>query len=32
VLLHPAANLTPADKQALVQGLQTSLGGGGQTQ
>jgi hypothetical protein len=31
VLLHPTANLTPADKQALVHGLQTSLSGG-QTQ
>ncbi len=26
-LLHPAANLTPAEKQALIQGLQSSLGG-----
>ncbi len=32
VLLHPAANLTPDEKQALVQGLQASLSGGGQTQ
>jgi hypothetical protein len=32
VLLHPTANLTPAEKQALIQGLQTSLGGVGQTQ
>ena len=29
VLLHPTANLTSAEKQALIQGLQTSLGGGG---
>ena len=29
VLLHPEANLTSAEKQALIQGLQTSLGGGG---
>jgi hypothetical protein len=27
-LLHPTANLTPAEKQALIQGLQASLGGG----
>ena len=32
LLLHPTANLTPAEKQALVQGLQTSLSGGGQTE
>ncbi len=32
VFLHPTANLTPAEKQALIQGLQTSLGGGGQIQ
>ncbi len=32
VVLHPTASLTPAEKQTLVQGLQTSLGGGGQTQ
>ena len=32
VMLHPAANLTPAEKQALVQGLQASSGGGAQTQ
>ncbi len=31
-VLHPAANLTPAEKQALIQGLQTSLGGGGATE
>ncbi len=29
VLLHPTASLTSAEKQALIQGLQTSLGGGG---
>jgi hypothetical protein len=29
VMLHPAANLSPAEKQALIQGLQASLGGGG---
>ena len=29
VLLHPTANLTLAEKQALIQGLQTSLNGGG---
>lgn len=28
VLLHPAANLTASEKQALIQGLQKSLGGG----
>jgi hypothetical protein len=28
VLLHPAANLTTQEKQALIQGLQASLGGG----
>ena len=27
VFLHPTANLTPDEKQALIQGLQTSLGG-----
>jgi hypothetical protein len=27
-IMHPTANLTPDDKQALIQGLQTSLGGG----
>jgi len=27
-LLHPTANLTPDEKQALIQGLQASLGGG----
>ncbi|HTP10985.1 MAG TPA: heme-binding domain-containing protein, partial [Anaerolineae bacterium] len=32
VFLHSTANLTSAEKQALVQGLQTSLSGGGQTQ
>ena len=32
VLLHPTANLTPAEKQALIQGLQASLSGGAQTQ
>ncbi len=32
MFLHPTANLTPAEKQALIQGLQTSLGGGGQSQ
>ena len=26
-IMHPAANLTPEEKQTLVQGLQTSLGG-----
>ena len=31
-IIHPTANLTPAEKQALIQGLQTSLSGGGQTQ
>ncbi len=30
LLMHPAANLTPEEKQALIQGLQTSLGGGAQ--
>jgi hypothetical protein len=29
VMMHPAANLTPPEKQALIQGLQASLGGGG---
>ena len=29
VLLHPTANLTPPEKQTLIEGLQTSLGGGG---
>ena len=29
VMMHPPANLTPAEKQALIQGLQASLGGGG---
>ncbi len=29
VMLHPTANLPPAEKQALIQGLQASLGGGG---
>jgi Haem-binding domain len=28
VMLHPIANLTPAEKQALIQGLQATLGGG----
>ena len=28
VMLHPTANLTPAEKQALIQGLQATLGGG----
>ncbi len=32
MVLHPTANLTSVEKQALVQGLQTSLAGGGQTQ
>ena len=32
VMLHPTANLTPAEKQALIQGLQASLSGGGRTQ
>ncbi len=32
VLLHPTANLTPDEKQALIQGLQASLSAGGQTQ
>lgn len=32
VLLHPTANLTPSEKQALIQGLQASLSGGGRTQ
>ena len=32
VLLHPAASLTPDEKQALVQGLQASLSGRGQIQ
>ena len=32
VFLHPTANLTPAEKEVLIQGLQTSLSGGGQTQ
>jgi hypothetical protein len=27
-LLHPTANLTPDEKQALIQGLQASLSGG----
>ncbi len=31
-VLHPTANLTPDEKQALIQGLQASLSGGGQTQ
>ena len=31
-IMHPTANLTPDEKQALFQGLQTSLSGGGQTQ
>jgi len=31
-IMHPTANLTPDEKQALIQGLQTSLSGGGQTQ
>ena len=32
VMLHPAANLTSTEKQALIQGLQASLSGGAQTQ
>ena len=28
VMLHPTANLTPEEKQALIQGLQGTLGGG----
>ena len=32
VLLHPTANLTSDEKQALIQGLQASLSGRGQTQ
>jgi hypothetical protein len=32
VLLHPTANLTPAEKQLLIQGLQASVSGGAQTQ
>jgi len=28
ILLHPTANLTDAEKQTLIQGLQTSTGGG----
>jgi hypothetical protein len=31
-IMHPTANLTPDEKQALIQGLQASLSGGGQTQ
>jgi hypothetical protein len=31
-IMHPSANLTPDEKQALIQGLQASLSGGGQTQ
>ena len=31
-IMHSTANLTPDEKQALIQGLQTSLSGGGQTQ
>jgi hypothetical protein len=31
-IMHPTANLTLAEKQALIQGLQASLSGGGQTQ
>lgn len=27
VLVHPDANLTPAERQALIQGLQATLGG-----
>ncbi len=32
LILHPTANLTPEETQALVEGLQTSLGGGAQLQ
>lgn len=28
VILHPSANLTPEEKQALINGLNASLGGG----
>ncbi len=28
LIIHPTANLTPDEKQALIQGLQTSLSGG----
>jgi hypothetical protein len=31
-IMHPTANLTPDEKQALIQGLQASLSSGGQTQ
>lgn len=30
LIMHPTANLTPAEKQALIQGLQTALEGGAQ--
>jgi Haem-binding domain len=32
VLLHPTANLSAAEKQTLIQGLQASSSGGAQTQ
>ncbi len=32
VFLHPTANLTPAEKQMLIQGLQAPVSGGAQTQ
>jgi len=31
-IMHPTANLTPDEKQALIQGLQASLSGGAQAQ